>query len=403
MLPTDVNKRKLYQAYVNYLSTSFSPTDILLNQVPIPAETPNLREPVSYTSFIDLWSTYWKDKVSIIKPRSDLCDVCDNYMRQVMYLRRSGCQTDAATDVMADWTSHRLLARQERECYQASIVPTIDAHYVHISFDFSQKVRVPFSAQQVGKAFYKTAFAIHIFGLCEETSQVNDVFLFSEGCEMAKSTDTILDDNSFTASHDLGANSVVSMLYSWLLRNQNRWPLYLHIHADNCTGQNKNNTMLQFLSWTTDVGITTRWEMSFMIAGHTKFSPDGVFGKIKYAFSHCDKCDDITDFASVVDGCTRDHSIRAVVYRSDQSSTPWHWRDWRAFLKVHYGILPKIKSYHHFKMDDAGRIQVCLSLFFNAYGRHVSFHSLPGLPQLLLEGPVNDYYPKNLCLQSCSL
>ena len=40
------------------------------------------------------------------------------------------------------------------------------------------------------------------------------------------------------------------------------------LHADNCGGQNKNNVMVGYLLWR----VLT--EHHFMIAGHTKFSPD---------------------------------------------------------------------------------------------------------------------------------
>ena len=50
------------------------------------------------------------------------------------------------------------------------------------------------------------------------------------------------------------------------------------LHADNCTGQNKNNTMMQYLMWRVLTGLHHTINISFMVVGHTKFPPDGCFG-----------------------------------------------------------------------------------------------------------------------------
>ena len=56
----------------------------------------------------------------------------------------------------------------------------------------------------------------------------------------------------------------------------------LILYADNCPGQNKNQTMVAYLSYL--VKIIKRFpcvELYFLISGHTKFSPDRNFGPIK--------------------------------------------------------------------------------------------------------------------------
>ena len=51
-------------------------------------------------------------------------------------------------------------------------------------------------------------------------------------------------------------------------------------------GQNKNNSMLHYLCW---LLITGKYEgditLNFMLAGHTKFSPDQHFGTLKKQFT----------------------------------------------------------------------------------------------------------------------
>lgn len=52
----------------------------------------------------------------------------------------------------------------------------------------------------------------------------------------------------------------------------------------NCSGQNKNNTMMYYLFWRVARGLHSSVEMNFVVAGHTKFAPDLHFGMIKKKF-----------------------------------------------------------------------------------------------------------------------
>ena len=49
-------------------------------------------------------------------------------------------------------------------------------------------------------------------------------------------------------------------------------------------GQNKNNATIQYLLWRVLTGKQESIELSFMLVGHTKFSPDRHFGTFKKAF-----------------------------------------------------------------------------------------------------------------------
>ena len=73
----------------------------------------------------------------------------------------------------------------------------------------------------------------------------------------------------------------------------------VHLHADNCVGQNKNNTMLQYLLWRVLVGLHRCITLSFLVVGHTKFSPDWCFGLLKQRFRRT-KVGCLDDIAQVV-------------------------------------------------------------------------------------------------------
>ena len=75
----------------------------------------------------------------------------------------------------------------------------------------------------------------------------------------------------------------VSLLH-FFFENYGLGEIDVHLHADNCSGQNKNNVMLQYLLWRVLSGRHQSVTLSFLITGHTKFSPDGSFGLIKRRF-----------------------------------------------------------------------------------------------------------------------
>ena len=93
-----------------------------------------------------------------------------------------------------------------------------------------------------------------------------------------------------------GANTVISMV-DFFLENYGLKEVSCHLHADNCAGQNKNNAMLHYLMWRVMTGHHKKITLSFLLAGHTKFGPDALFGLFKRKFrkTRVDCLNDISD------------------------------------------------------------------------------------------------------------
>ena len=134
---------------------------------------------------------------------------------------------------------------------------------MHYSFDYAQNVQYPSNPQQPGPAYFKSARKCGIFGVaCEPLSmQVN--YLIDEADDPGK-----------------GSNATVSMLHHFL-ENHGAGETHLRLHEDNCVAQNKNNILMQYLTWRTMTGKNESVQISFMVVGHTKFAPDRFFGLIK--------------------------------------------------------------------------------------------------------------------------
>ena len=88
-----------------------------------------------------------------------------------------------------------------------------------------------------------------------------------------------------------GANNIISMLHHFL-QTHSLGEATLHLHADNCSGQNKNRFMMQYLAWQVLVGLNKKIALSFLIVGHTKFWCFGLF-KQTYRRTKVDCLDDI--------------------------------------------------------------------------------------------------------------
>ena len=153
---------------------------------------------------------------------------------------------------------------------------------VHYSFDMAQQVHYPANPLQPGPVYFLTPRKCGVFGIVTESIPRQTNYLIDEAMSTGK-----------------GANTIISLLHHFFSVH-GFGETTTHLHADNCTGQNKNNFMLRYLMWRTLVGLHKSITLSFLMVGHTKFAPDWCFGLFKQLFRRS-KVDCIDDIASVVD------------------------------------------------------------------------------------------------------
>ena len=150
-----------------------------------------------------------------------------------------------------------------------------------------------------------------------------------------------------------GANAVISMLHFYLKQN-GIGEKTLFMHADNCSGQNKNNMMMWYLMWRVLTDLHSEINLSFLIAGHTKFSPDGGFGLIKRRFNKTEiNC--LMDIVEVVESSSKMNTAVLVgTENSNECYVPTY--DWSTYLGQYFTKLPALKCYHHFKFTNDGMV-----------------------------------------------
>ena len=209
---------------------------------------------------------------------------------------------------------------------------------VHYSFDMAQQVHYPSNPLQPGPIYFLTPRKCALFGVCCEAIPRQINYLIDEGCDTGKGANTIISLlHHFFSVHGFGESEV-------------------HLHADNCVGQNKNNFMIQYLLWRTIVGLHTKITLSFLVVGHTKFSPDWCFGLLKQRFRRTNvSC--LDDIAEVVDSSAHVNIPQLVGTQEGDILVKCY--DWATMFKPHFRKLKHIKSYRHFMFDSSTPGVVC--------------------------------------------
>ena len=133
--------------------------------------------------------------------------------------------------------------------------------------------------------------------------------------------------------------------------------LNAYIHADNCAGQNKNNYFLWYYAWRVIVGLHWSILYSFLVAGHTKFSPDWCFGLAKQAVRKT-FISDLFELAHTIDNSTVTGVNVSQLCGLHDGSVLVPTYDWASFFDKYFKKLPGVKEYHHFRFsnDSPGRV-----------------------------------------------
>ena len=284
-----------------------------------------------YREFCRVWSEVLP-YIRTMPPAEDICHVCQENAAKIM---QSANQTESEKKkLLVTAEQHLEKAKLQRDYYRKQVDSSKDSvkkgtlNCLSYSFDHAQQVHYPSNPQQPGPMYFKVPLKCGIFGVCDEgnRSQVN--YLIDEAQTCGK-----------------GANTVISMVHHFLQHfAQNQEEIFLH--ADNCVGQNKNNAMIHYLAWRVKVGLSTSCELSFMIPGHTKFSPDRFFGMIKRKYRRT-RINTLSQLAEVVDSSTVERRNTAYVIGHD-STKPFAYYSWSEYLQQNFSVIPRITTYHHF-------------------------------------------------------
>lgn len=320
--------------------------------------------PVGYRTFVRTWQQLLP-YVVFIDPRSDLCVVCEDFKKE---LNRTAASLDEQKEarqakVYEAALAHLRLAQQERTFYRARTKLAKRHHdelaaerrrqssrvkanskrmTAHYSWDFAQQLHYPFESQQVGPIYFKTPRRAQLFGVCNEAVPRQINYLIDEGDFPGKTS-----------------NTVISLLHHFF-DHYGHGETTAYLTADNCVAQNKNNAMIQYLMYRVLTGLHDRIELSFLVVGHTKFSPDGYFGLIRKRYRHSNVYT-YDDLVETINQSSPSGHNRCQRYASQRSGKPQiAYRDWSTWLKEYFKDIPGIARYRHFRIDHRERGTVVL-------------------------------------------
>lgn len=110
--------------------------------------------------------------------------------------------------------------------------------------------------------------------------------------------------------------------------------------------------MMQYLAWRVLAGLHKTVKISFLIVGHTKFSPDWCFGLIKQKLRRTNvNC--LDDIVKVVESSAEANHAQLVGTQNGDILVPTY--NWSSYFKQHFrkNAFAGIKSLHHFQFDEA--------------------------------------------------
>ena len=125
---------------------------------------------------------------------------------------------------------------------------------------------------------------------------------------------------------------------------------HVHLHADNCTGQNKNRFMMYYLAWRVLVSLHEEITLSFLLVGHTKFAPDWCFGLAKQCFRKTN-VSSLDDIANTISRSSFVNVPQLVGDLDGDVHVPTY--DWSSFFEDHMikTALKGISQLHHFRFS----------------------------------------------------
>lgn len=312
-------------------------------------------KPISKRLFRNIWRETCRDIV-IMKPRSDLCATCQQHYT-------SGAKMAMATDeekieTLQKMTAHLDLVAKERKFYKdiiqrsketfqgkESSVPnscSIDAT-VHYSFDMAQQVHIPSNPLQPGPIYFLVPFKIGIYGVMCETTNKQANYLIPESVNVGK-----------------GSNLIVSMFHHYL-ENFSHGEKTMHIHADNCVGQNKNNILIGYLAWRVCKNMNQKIVLSFLPVGHTKFSCDWGFGlfKKKFRTTHVSSVDELVETVAASTPTSKvNFGIAVGDERGNTNVSTYNWLSFLANYRTKK--IPNITKFNHFEFENTHKgVVIC--------------------------------------------
>jgi len=157
---------------------------------------------------------------------------------------------------------------------------------VHVSWDMAEAIRLPVWKDQPGSAYFESGFQCGFCGVSNNTTGVMDTYVLQEGYWPGATPE-----------------GIISMLHHYFNTSIDNDVEILEGMMDNCSAQNKNRWLLQYLLYRVLVWGPANIHTHYLIPGHTKMRNDALFGLIKRMLAQLE-CFTYAQVREAVDGST---------------------------------------------------------------------------------------------------
>jgi hypothetical protein len=183
---------------------------------------------------------------------------------------------------------HVKMARAQRALYQAKVADAVadvtegkdhaERRYTFV-VDYGQNMELPvYNKEQPGITYYYSPLSIYNLGM------VDHAHVYDDG----RVTEHMHCHVYHEGVGKKGANNVSSLIMKTLrglnLLREDSVGGELNIVFDNCSGQNKNNTVLKLVAWLMVMGYFKSVQFIFLVVGHTKNAADRLFNSLKHEY-----------------------------------------------------------------------------------------------------------------------
>ena len=259
---------------------------------------------------------------NVDKLREDLKALKDAHVAHKLKAQKShSYYTEVTTRCSEEWATITSLEQKEvLSDTEKETLAGLKTRFTHvICADYQMAKLVPYwgLSAQPGSTYYLQKLSHDVFGIVNHGSGLSTVYLFDEQAG-PKNTD-------HTVSY---LTDYISKLPEWSRR--------VHLFLDNTCSTNKNYYLMSWAHEMVQQDRLSFFRVSFLLAGHTKFSPDLLFSKVAKSYNRSDvfNTDELKDvispFAEVI---------------VDDGALVCAWRD---ILSKKYSKLPGIQKLHDF-------------------------------------------------------
>eukprot|EP00835_Amoeboradix_gromovi_P002445 NODE_139_length_17940_cov_0.254190.p2 type:complete len:571 gc:universal NODE_139_length_17940_cov_0.254190:8306-10018(+) len=265
------------------------------------------------------------DSIRVRSPRSDMCDTCAEFKMNLSIVETESSLL-STTKEFQDHLRQAKVARIDYNNCKTRIRTTT------LSFDYSQNLCLPQLKDQPSELYFLSLLNISLLGIHNESIRKQVNYIYRE--DIGKK----------------GSNNVASMLVDYIYRLPEQARRYLVLFADNCVGQNKNNTIIKLLCWLCISGVCESIQLTFMIKGNTKFSPYSCFGHIKKKFYTQDVYT-VSQIKEVVESSSTSNS-KCIEFLGKR------FKEYRSKLDTFFNDVPGIAGYQSFsfKSNTPGKV-----------------------------------------------